>query len=161
MTVEYKKLLRTCVRTYARTFRKPLSYCHLSSACLCLPTGSGMFPLCMFFLHSKCKDTKFFLYFQIIPQLFYAKNFRCGVICTLYGAKNPYAKSVCYGVQTPKRRLFLSTDIIRITRKKQKNKILFGLLLFYSYLCTRFPRNRWQEITRDLLCCAWNDNNNN
>jgi hypothetical protein len=28
------------------------------------------------------------------------------------------------------------------------------------YLCSRFPRNRWQEVTRDLLCCAWNDNNN-
>ena len=23
-----------------------------------------------------------------------------------------------------------------------------------------FRRNRWQEVSRGLLCCAWNDNNN-
>ena len=54
--------------------------------------------------------------------------------------------------ETPFRRYFRS--------KKQKNIILFGFLLTYSYLCTRFPRNRWQEVTSCLLCCAWNDNNN-
>ena len=36
----------------------------------------------------------------------------------------------------------------------------FSFLIKNQYLCTRFPRNRWQEITRGLLCCAWNDNNN-
>ena len=28
---------------------------------------------------------------------------------------------------------------------------------YFYYLCSRFPRNRWQEETRGLLCCAWND----
>ena len=31
---------------------------------------------------------------------------------------------------------------------------------YFYYLCSRFPRNRWQDVTRGLLCCAWNDNNN-
>ena len=39
-------------------------------------------------------------------------------------------------------------------RKNKKNAILFGFLLTYSYLCTRFPRNRWQEVSRGLLCCV-------
>ena len=30
-------------------------------------------------------------------------------------------------------------------------------LIKKSYLCSRFPRNRWQEKTRGLLCYAWND----
>ena len=50
----------------------------------------------------------------------------------------------------------------------EKTPYFLGRMKYYSYLCTRFPRNRWQEplnheyqgITRDLLCCAWNDNNN-
>jgi large subunit ribosomal protein L19 len=32
-----------------------------------------------------------------------------------------------------------------------------SFFIFYPYLCSRFPRNRWQEETRGLLCCAWND----
>ena len=41
--------------------------------------------------------------------------------------------------------------------KTKKIEVFFGFLLVYSYLCTRFPRNRWQEVTSCLLCCAWND----
>ena len=39
---------------------------------------------------------------------------------------------------------------------KKKAKI-FGSFTEKLYLCSRFPRNRWQEVSRDLLCCAWND----
>jgi len=44
--------------------------------------------------------------------------------------------------------------------KKQKNAILFGFLLTYSYLCTRFPRNRWQEDRRVACYVALERYNN-
>ena len=34
------------------------------------------------------------------------------------------------------------------TKNSTKNKILFGFFTTSSYLCTRFPRNRWQEDRR-------------
>ena len=41
----------------------------------------------------------------------------------------------------------------------EANFSLFPLFTFhfFLYLCSRFPRNRWQEVSRGLLCCAWND----
>jgi hypothetical protein len=43
----------------------------------------------------------------------------------------------------------------RYLRSKTKiNRNLFCILLTYSYLCTRFPRNRCQEVTCCLLCCV-------
>jgi hypothetical protein len=39
-------------------------------------------------------------------------------------------------------------------RKSKIIQELFGFLLAYSYLCTRFRRNRWQEATSGLLCCV-------
>ena len=42
-------------------------------------------------------------------------------------------------------------------KTSQLSIINYQLSIKKSYLCSRFPRNRWQEITRGLLCCAWND----
>ena len=36
----------------------------------------------------------------------------------------------------------------------EKNREKLGSSEKYAYLCSRFPRNRWQEITSGLLCCA-------
>jgi hypothetical protein len=43
-------------------------------------------------------------------------------------------------------------------KKKWKSEaileVLFGFSQNSSYLCSRFPRNRWQEVTSCLLCCV-------
>ena len=47
--------------------------------------------------------------------------------------------------------------IIKNTMQKQIFHFSLFTFHFFLYLCSRFPRNRWQEVSRGLLCCAWND----
>ena len=44
--------------------------------------------------------------------------------------------------------------LANVGRKMQKSANLFCSSRGYSYLCTRFPRNRWQEVASCLLCCV-------
>ena len=57
-------------------------------------------------------------------------------------------------VQIYKKKIKRNVSKVLSFEKKQKNIILFGFLLTYSYLCTRFPRNRCQEVSSCLLCCV-------
>lgn len=49
---------------------------------------------------------------------------------------------------------FTATKIRKKGRKTKKNTFFIVRFKKKQYLCTRFPRNRWQEVTCCLLCCV-------